>query len=128
MCDVNQMIPEGALSFLWVTDFPMFEWNEDEQRLEALHHPFTAPNPGELHDLKTANAQAYDMVLNGVEVYPYLTLPYALATQLVDSVTWTWSGFAPRRRKEYRADASCGVFFRGSVTSLQVNGMNPAAF
>jgi aspartyl-tRNA synthetase len=64
----SQMIPEDALAFVWITDFPMFEWNEGEQRLEALHHPFTAPNPGELGDLKNANAQAYDCVLNGVEV------------------------------------------------------------
>jgi aspartyl-tRNA synthetase len=46
----------------------MFEWNADEKRLEALHHPFTAPHPDDLHDLKTARAQAYDLVLNGFEV------------------------------------------------------------
>jgi aspartyl-tRNA synthetase len=55
-------------NLLWVTDFPMFEWNADEKRLEALHHPFTAPHPDDLHDLKTARAQAYDLILNGVEV------------------------------------------------------------
>lgn len=48
----------------------MFEWNEDEQRLEALHHPFTAPRPQDLTsgDLKGALAQAYDLVYNGVEI------------------------------------------------------------
>jgi aspartyl-tRNA synthetase len=46
----------------------MFEWNEDEQRLEALHHPFTAPHPEDMGDLKTARALAYDLVYNGVEV------------------------------------------------------------
>jgi aspartyl-tRNA synthetase len=48
----------------------MFEWNEDEQRLEALHHPFTAPRPQDLAsgDLKGALAQAYDLVYNGVEI------------------------------------------------------------
>ncbi|KAK3277205.1 hypothetical protein CYMTET_14779, partial [Cymbomonas tetramitiformis] len=61
-------VPQGENALLWVTEFPMFEFNEDEQRLEALHHPFTAPNPGQLDNLKTANAQAYDMVLNGVEI------------------------------------------------------------
>ncbi|MGF1522416.1 MAG: aspartate--tRNA ligase [Leptolyngbyaceae cyanobacterium] len=62
------LIPEEALNLLWVTDFPMFEWNEDEQRLEALHHPFTAPNPEDIDDLKTARAIAYDLVYNGYEV------------------------------------------------------------
>lgn len=60
---------EGDWAPLWVVDWPMFEWNEDENRWEALHHPFTAPagenvagNPGE------ALSRAYDMVINGYEV------------------------------------------------------------
>ncbi|RZM82376.1 aspartate--tRNA ligase [Leptolyngbya iicbica] len=63
-----KLIPADRLNLLWVTDFPMFEWNADEQRLEALHHPFTAPRPSDLDDLKTALAQAYDLVLNGYEI------------------------------------------------------------
>jgi aspartyl-tRNA synthetase len=63
-------------NFLWVVDFPMFEFNKDENRLEALHHPFCAPNTEDLgHDperwadtLPTARAQAYDLVLNGLEL------------------------------------------------------------
>jgi aspartyl-tRNA synthetase len=62
------LIDDNQMNLLWVTDFPMFEWNADEKRLEALHHPFTAPHPEDLADLKTARAQAYDMVLNGTEV------------------------------------------------------------
>lgn len=69
------LIDASAHNLLWVTDFPMFEWNEDEQRLEALHHPFTAPNPDDLPaagaaggDLRHARALAYDMVYNGVEI------------------------------------------------------------
>ncbi|WP_204141969.1 aspartate--tRNA ligase [Halomicronema sp. CCY15110] len=62
------LIPADQLNLLWVTDFPMFEWNADEQRLEALHHPFTAPRPSDIGDLKTALAQAYDLVLNGYEI------------------------------------------------------------
>ena len=62
--------------FLWVVDFPMFEFNKDEQRLEALHHPFCAPNPEDLGEdpaawadrLPTARARAYDLVLNGLEL------------------------------------------------------------
>ncbi len=63
-------------NFLWVVDFPMFEFNKDENRLEALHHPFCAPNPDDLGadpaqwaaNLPTARAQAYDLVLNGLEL------------------------------------------------------------
>jgi aspartyl-tRNA synthetase len=62
------LVPEGTLNLLWITDFPMFEWNADEQRLEALHHPFTAPHPDDVDDLKTARAVAYDLVLNGYEI------------------------------------------------------------
>jgi len=57
---------------LWVVDFPMFEWNEDEKRWDALHHPFTAPKPGHedwlASDPGRALSRAYDMVLNGWEV------------------------------------------------------------
>ncbi|MBW4693894.1 MAG: aspartate--tRNA ligase [Lyngbya sp. HA4199-MV5] len=62
------LIDPNKINLLWVTDFPMFEWNADEKRLEALHHPFTAPNLDDLVDLKTARAQAYDLVYNGFEV------------------------------------------------------------
>ena len=62
------LIDRDKINLLWVTDFPMFEWNEDEKRLEALHHPFTAPHPDDIDDLKTARAQAYDLVFNGYEI------------------------------------------------------------
>ncbi|KAK2444393.1 aspartate--tRNA ligase, chloroplastic/mitochondrial [Trifolium repens] len=62
------LIDHGRHSILWITDFPMFEWNDSEQRLEALHHPFTAPNPEDINDLASARALAYDMVYNGVEI------------------------------------------------------------
>ncbi|MEM1310089.1 MAG: aspartate--tRNA ligase [Cyanobacteria bacterium P01_H01_bin.153] len=64
----TNLIPADQLNLLWVTDFPMFEWNADEKRLEALHHPFTAPCPDDMDDLKTARAVAYDLVLNGFEI------------------------------------------------------------
>ena len=63
-----RLIDSEQVNLLWITEFPMFEWNTDEGRLEALHHPFTAPNPEDLDDLKTARAQAYDLVYNGVEI------------------------------------------------------------
>jgi aspartyl-tRNA synthetase len=57
---------------LWVVDFPLVEWNEDEQRWFAMHHPFTAPKPEHFHLLESspgdARANAYDFVLNGVEI------------------------------------------------------------
>jgi aspartyl-tRNA synthetase len=57
---------------LWVTDFPMFEWDEEEQRYVALHHPFTAPKVDDVADLRanarTAVSRGYDMVLNGNEI------------------------------------------------------------
>jgi aspartyl-tRNA synthetase len=62
------LIDPEKINLLWITDFPMFEWNAGEKRLEALHHPFTAPFPEDVHDLKTARAQAYDLVYNGFEV------------------------------------------------------------
>jgi len=65
-----------AWNFLWVVDFPMFGFNSEENRLEALHHPFCAPNPADLGSdpaswaaaLPSARAQAYDLVLNGLEL------------------------------------------------------------
>ena len=59
-------------ALLWVVDFPMFEWSDEEQRLMAMHHPFTAPKPSDIPKLDTdpasVLADAYDMVCNGVEV------------------------------------------------------------
>ena len=62
------LIDDNKVNLLWVTDFPMFEYNADEKRLEALHHPFTAPHPDDINDLTTARAQAYDIIFNGTEV------------------------------------------------------------
>ena len=62
------LIDESKTNLLWITDFPMFEWNANESRYEALHHPFTAPNPEDIEDLTTARAIAYDIVYNGYEI------------------------------------------------------------
>ena len=61
------LIPEGAWSWLWVTEPPLFEWSEEEERWVAQHHPFTSPLTDDL-DPRTAKARAYDIVLNGVEL------------------------------------------------------------
>jgi len=66
------LLKQGELRFLWVVDFPMFEYSEEEKRLVSVNHPFTAPNPDDLEMLDKeplrAHALAYDMVLNGQEL------------------------------------------------------------
>ena len=63
---------DGDWKPLWIVDFPMFEWNEDEGRWEALHHPFTAPGAADIDKLESdpgvCVSRAYDMVLNGSEI------------------------------------------------------------
>ena len=63
---------KNKFALLWVVDFPMFEWSDEEQRLMAMHHPFTSPKPEDIPLLDSApekvRANAYDMVCNGVEV------------------------------------------------------------
>ncbi len=63
---------KNKFALLWVTEFPMFEWSDEEQRLMAMHHPFTHPMDEDIHLLDTdpaaVRADAYDMVCNGVEV------------------------------------------------------------
>ena len=67
-----EFIPPGAHAFLWVTDFPMFEWDEETQRFYASHHPFTSPRPQDLETLESdpgaVRARAYDVVMDGVEL------------------------------------------------------------
>lgn len=65
------LIDPNEFCFRWVTDFPMFEYSEEEHRYVAEHHPFTAPRDEDIQYLSTdpskVYAKAYDMVLNGVE-------------------------------------------------------------
>ena len=66
------LINENEYKFLWVVDFPMFEYDEENKRWKAMHHPFTAPRDEDVQYLTTdpgrVKAKAYDMVLNGVEI------------------------------------------------------------
>ena len=66
------LIPAGKFNFLWVVEFPFFEWNEETGSWDAMHHPFTMPLPECLPALESdpgsVRAQCYDMVLNGVEL------------------------------------------------------------
>lgn len=72
MADRLGLRDKNKFALLWVVDFPMFEWSDEEQRLLAMHHPFTMPKPEDIPMLDTApekvRANAYDMVCNGVEV------------------------------------------------------------
>jgi aspartyl-tRNA synthetase len=66
------LLDPDTFAFLWVVDFPMFEWLEEEGRYEFMHHPFTAPLESDRDLLETdqgrARARAYDLVLNGSEI------------------------------------------------------------
>ncbi len=77
------LIKDNVYKFAWITDFPLFEWNEEEERYEAMHHPFTSPVEEDLErffalgnselripnsELSSVRAQAYDIVLNGYEI------------------------------------------------------------
>ena len=69
------LIPEGnkgPWSFLWVTDFPLLEWDEESRRYHAMHHPFTAPHPDDIDSMfenpGETRARGYDVVLNGHEI------------------------------------------------------------
>src|SRR3954454_14059818 len=68
----ENLLDPDRFDFLWVVDFPMFEWLEDEGRYEFMHHPFTAPLESDRHLLESdqgrARARAYDLVLNGSEI------------------------------------------------------------
>ncbi len=67
-----EMIDPNVFRFLWVTEFPQFEWSEEENRFKAMHHPFTMPMEEDLAfldtDLSKVRAKAYDIVLNGTEL------------------------------------------------------------
>jgi aspartyl-tRNA synthetase len=70
--DRHKLLDPKNLQFLWVVDFPMFEWDEDEQRWSAAHHPFTSVHDEDLEKLSSdpahCRAKSYDLVLNGVEL------------------------------------------------------------
>src|SRR5271157_4954184 len=70
--DRHKLFQKGDYRFLWVTNFPMFEWDEGERRWNAAHHPFTSPHDEDMDKLETdpamVRALAYDVVLNGTEL------------------------------------------------------------
>jgi aspartyl-tRNA synthetase len=67
-----KLYDENTFEFVWVVEFPLFEWNENEKRYDSLHHPFTAPIPEDMQKLDSdpanVRSQAYDIVVNGSEI------------------------------------------------------------
>jgi aspartyl-tRNA synthetase len=94
------LIPEGKWNFLWVTDFPLLEYSEEEKRFVAVHHPFTAPKFEDLSLLESepgkARARAYDLVLNGNEIAGG---SIRIHTQEVQSKMFSLMGIAPEEAK-----------------------------
>ena len=86
---------------LWVTDFPLLEWDEDSARYHAMHHPFTAPKPDQIKLLDTdpgaVKANAYDLVLNGNEIGGGSIRIHDKATQ---ALMFDHLGFTPEEAKE----------------------------
>jgi aspartyl-tRNA synthetase len=84
LADSQKRIPQGQWNFLWVEDFPSFDWDAEAKRWNAVHHPFTSPQPDQwpliqealkaqtggpgVQRLESVRARAYDLVLNGVEI------------------------------------------------------------
>ncbi len=68
----RNLVPEGKFNFIWITEFPLVEYDEDEGRFVALHHPFTSPRAEDVEllssDPANVRSRAYDLVLNGVEI------------------------------------------------------------
>lgn len=85
---------------LWVTDFPLLEWDEDTERYHAMHHPFTSPKPGQLELLETnpgaVKANAYDLVLNGNEIGGGSIRIHDKKTQ---ALMFDYLGFTPEEAK-----------------------------
>ena len=74
IAEMQKLMPAGEIwNFLWVTDFPLFEWSPDENKWNAMHHPFTRPKAEDMplfeaKKFPEIRAEAYDVVLNGVEI------------------------------------------------------------
>ena len=92
---------KNKFALLWVVDFPMFEWSDEEQRLMAMHHPFTSPKPSDIakldSDPASVLADAYDMVCNGVEVGGGRSRIHDAVRQ---AKIFEVLGFTPERAKE----------------------------
>lgn len=72
LAQILGLVDKGTFKFVWITDFPLLEWDEEEKRWAAVHHPFTAPMDEDLNKVESdpgaCRAKAYDLVLNGNEI------------------------------------------------------------
>ena len=116
----KNLIAEDKYNFLWVTEFPMYEYSEEEQRYVAAHHPFTAPREEDIDKLLTDKencySRAYDLVLNGYELLSGSVRIHDSETQ---SKVFEAIGLSPEEAKErfgffleafkYGAPPHCGV-------------------
>lgn len=116
----KNLIDEDKYNFLWVTEFPMYEYSEEEQRYVAAHHPFTAPRDEDIDKLLTDKencySRAYDLVLNGYELLSGSVRIHDSETQ---SKVFEAIGLSPNEAKErfgffleafkYGAPPHCGV-------------------
>lgn len=116
----KNLIDEDKYNFLWVTEFPMYEYSEEEQRFVAAHHPFTAPREEDIDKLLTDKencySRAYDLVLNGYELLSGSVRIHDSETQ---SKVFEAIGLSPEEAKErfgffleafkYGAPPHCGV-------------------
>lgn len=97
------------LRFLWVTDFPMFEWSEDERRWNSSHHPFTSPHDDDVEKLDSdpaaCRSKAYDLVLNGVELGSGSIRIHSRAVQTAVFEALGFSAEEARRRFGFLLDA-----------------------
>jgi len=99
----KNVIPEGLcnFNFLWVVEFPLFEWSPEDERFYAAHHPFTAPIEEDIHLMESepakVRAQAYDLVLNGYEIAGG---SIRIHQQEIQNLMFTTLGFTPESAKE----------------------------
>ena len=107
--DRHKLLDPEDLRFLWVVEFPMFEWDEEDQRWNAAHHPFTSVHDGDFDKLTSdpanCRAKSYDLVLNGVELgrarseftaamYKRKCLPPSVSAKTRRSAVWVLAGGA----------------------------------
>lgn len=97
----RNLIPKDSYELLWVTDFPLFAWNDEEKRMESEHHPFTSPHLEDLHIIESdplkARSSSYDLVLNGYEI---LSGSQRIHDGNLQGKIFTILGMSPEERKQ----------------------------
>jgi len=133
------LMEEGDFKPLWVVDFPLLEWDEDEERFFAMHHPFTSPKKGDIprmldgdfETMKSLRADAYDLVINGVEIGGG---SIRIHDRELQSKNFKLLGFTPEEAEdqfgfllgafEYGAPPHGGIAFGFDRLCAVINGQN----